>query len=60
MKILEKYIQGKENNPDTCEDGLYIGEDIIAVLDGVTAKSTYLWNGVSCRCYRRSDANKLL
>lgn len=33
LKILEQYIQGKENNPDTCEDGLYIGEDIIAVLE---------------------------
>lgn len=54
MKILEKYIQGKENNPDTCEDGLYIGEDIIAVLDGVTAKSTYLWNGVSSGCYGKN------
>lgn len=54
MKILEQYIQGKENNPDTCEDGLYIGEDIIAVLDGVTAKSTYLWNGVSSGCYGKN------
>lgn len=54
LKILEKYIQGKENNPDTCEDGLYIGEDIIAVLDGVTAKSTYLWNGVSSGCYGKN------
>ncbi len=54
MKILEQYIQGKENNPDTCEDGLYIGEDIIAVLDGVTAKNTYLWNGVSSGCYGKN------
>lgn len=54
LKILEQYIQGKENNPDTCEDGVYIGEDIIAVLDGVTAKSTYLWNGVSSGCYGKN------
>ena len=45
MKILEKFIQGKESNPETCEDGLFIGEQMVAIIDGVTTKGTYLWDG---------------
>lgn len=45
MQILESFICGKENNPSTCEDGIFIGEHLVAVIDGVTAKGNRLWNG---------------
>lgn len=38
---------GKENNPDTCEDGIFIGEHVVVLIDGVTAKGQRLWNGKS-------------
>lgn len=45
MQILETFLCGKENQPDTCEDGIFCGEHIVAVIDGVTAKGQSLWNG---------------
>lgn len=45
MQVLESFICGKENNPATCEDGIYIGRHLVAVIDGVTAKGTKLWDG---------------
>lgn len=45
MQIIESFLCGKENNPKTCEDGIYIGEHLVAVIDGVTAKGKRLWNG---------------
>ena len=53
MKILEKYICGKENNENTCEDGLVIGEDFVAVIDGVTAKGQHLWKGKKSGFYAK-------
>ena len=37
-KIIESYVCGKYKNQDLCEDGLVINSNIIAVIDGVTAK----------------------
>ena len=56
MKIIETFIQGKENDPDTCEDGIFIGENIAAVLDGVTAKGTCLWKGKKKRLFWKEPA----
>lgn len=53
MKIIERYLKGKSKEVDMCEDGLFIGEHVIAVIDGVTAKSPYLWNGKRSGCYAK-------
>lgn len=45
MQILESYLCGKENNPAACEDAIFFGEHLVAVIDGVTAKGTRLWSG---------------
>lgn len=45
MKIIESFISGKKNDPELCEDGLFINENFIAVIDGVTSKSDALFNG---------------
>lgn len=45
INLLEYFIKGKQANPDLCEDGLVIGENLISVIDGVTAKGTRLWEG---------------
>lgn len=36
--IIEQFIQSKKGNPALCEDGLFVGEHFIAVVDGVTGK----------------------
>lgn len=53
MRVIEHFLCGKENNPDTCEDGLVIGEHLIAVIDGVTSKGTRLWDGKASGCYAK-------
>lgn len=45
MQIIETFLCGKENNHKTCEDGIYVGAHLAAVVDGVTAKGKRLWNG---------------
>lgn len=44
MEIREYFIEGKINNTKN-EDGIYIGKNIIAVIDGVTSKTDNLYNG---------------
>ena len=38
MKIIESKIVGKKSQ-ETCEDGLVITDDFIAVIDGSTSKT---------------------
>jgi len=44
MKIKEYFTCGKINDENN-EDGLFISEKIIAVIDGVTTKTNNLYNG---------------
>lgn len=39
MDIVEQFIQGKKPNQEECEDGLFVGEHYIAVVDGATSSS---------------------
>ncbi len=43
MKIIEQFLQGKRQDPKKCEDGMFIGDDFIAVIDGVSSKGAYKW-----------------
>jgi glycerophosphoryl diester phosphodiesterase len=45
MKIIESFIKGKSKDQALCEDRLVITDHFIAVIDGVTSKSTRTWNG---------------
>lgn len=38
MKIIEQFIEGK-HSADTCEDGMVITDDFVAVIDGSTSKA---------------------
>ena len=53
LKVIETFLRGKENKKETCEDGIFIGEHLVAVVDGVTAKGTKLWNGKKSGCYAK-------
>ena len=45
IKIKEKFLCGKRQDQDLCEDGIFIGEHFVAVVDGVTSKGTLRWQG---------------
>ena len=53
MKIVETFLCGKENNPQTCEDGILVKDNMVVVIDGVTAKGKRLWNGMSSGCFAK-------
>lgn len=40
MKVIESKIEGKKS-PESCEDGLVVTADFIAVIDGSTSKTPY-------------------
>lgn len=41
MKIKEKFIKGKFNNPDLCEDGICVTDDFVMLIDGVSSFSKF-------------------
>lgn len=43
--IIEHFISAKSGNADDCEDGISIGENYVAVIDGATSKTDRKWNG---------------
>ena len=47
MVIREKFIMGKHPNTELCEDALFVSDNFIAVLDGVTSKSNRSFNNMS-------------
>lgn len=53
MQIIETFLCGKENDFKTCEDGIFIGENLAAVADGVTAKGMKVWDGKRSGCYAK-------
>lgn len=38
MRTVEQFIKGKKADDSLCEDALYIGDKLVAVIDGVTTK----------------------
>jgi len=53
MKIIEKFIASKHGNDALCEDGLFINDKFIAVMDGVTAKGEILWDSKTSGFYAK-------
>lgn len=51
MKIIEKFISSKYINQNLCEDGMFIGKKVIAVIDGVTSKGKTKFAGCSSGKY---------
>ena len=44
MNILESILLGKDKNQDICEDGAFVNDNFVAVIDGVTSKGKQLWS----------------
>lgn len=41
MKVIEKFLKGKFNKEELCEDGICVTENFIAVIDGVSSQSKF-------------------
>ena len=44
MKVMEKFLKGKFDKEELCEDGICITDDFIAVIDGVSSQSKFRYN----------------
>lgn len=60
MKVLEHFVCGKKGNSKDCEDGLVIGKNLIAVIDGVTPKGKRLWDTKTSGCYAKDILKEYL
>ena len=47
MRVIESMIRAKYHDQQLCEDGIFIGDKIAAVVDGVTSHEKLLWRGGS-------------
>lgn len=47
MKIIEQYLISKSGNIHDCEDMIYIGPQIVAVIDGATSKTFKFINNIT-------------
>lgn len=54
MKVLEKSVLGKAGDQELCEDGLFVNEHFIAVVDGVTAKGRLKWDWQASGCFAKN------
>lgn len=45
MKIVEEYLLGKYKDSMGCEDGYYINDKFVVVVDGATSQKEHLWDG---------------
>ena len=63
MQIIETKLLGKAKNQNLCEDGLFIKEHLVVVIDGVTSKSDELYYGFKSGKYAKDviidELNKL-
>ncbi|RPA60888.1 hypothetical protein EF384_03280 [Aerococcus agrisoli] len=46
MQIQHTFIQGKFDDPTQCEDAIFYNDHFVAIIDGVTAKSDYRYEGL--------------
>ncbi len=60
MKTIESFIQGKRIDQSNCEDGLYIGDNLVVVIDGVTTKGNRLVNGLTSGVFAKNTIVQFL
>lgn len=60
MRIIESYMRGKYADQSLCEDGVFIGSRIVAVIDGATSHGKLLWNGGRSGRFAKEVLSKFL
>jgi hypothetical protein len=44
MKVIEQFIESKTGRMETCEDAIYVDENFVAIIDGVSSKTDKKWD----------------
>lgn len=60
MKVIEKFLISKYGDMDRCEDGIYMDDNFIAVVDGATAKGEICWGGKTSGAYAKDTILKAM
>jgi|SRR5215217_761948 len=47
MRVIESFIAGKTGNEEECEDGIFVSDDFVAVVDGATDVSGLRYEGLT-------------
>jgi len=47
LKIVEKFLKGKNKDQSLCEDDYFFGKNYVLVVDGATSKNNIKYNNVS-------------
>ncbi|MDR1694452.1 MAG: hypothetical protein LBR70_04595 [Lactobacillaceae bacterium] len=47
MQVVEEFLEGRNKDQSLCEDGIFVSNDFIAIIDGATAKSKVQYGGKS-------------
>lgn len=47
IRVAEQFVEGKQQDSNRCEDALYIGDQLYAVVDGATNTSVAYEDGIS-------------
>ncbi len=47
MRVIESTLRGKYRDQHLCEDGIFIENKIVTMIDGVTSHGTLFWHGGS-------------
>lgn len=53
INIIEKTLVSKRKDGEGCEDGLFINDNFVCVVDGVTSKGSWTWNGHTSGYYAK-------
>lgn len=54
IELKEKQLIGKRSDQSLCEDGIFINENFVAVIDGVTSKGKQKWHQrLTSGCYAK-------
>ena len=45
MEVVEQFILGKKQDQNSCEDGIFVNDNFISIIDGATSHSGFEFNG---------------
>lgn len=45
MKVIEQFLESKTGDDSKCEDGIFVSDDFLAVIDGSSGQTKKIYNG---------------
>lgn len=60
MHIIEQFVEGKTKDSTECEDGIFVSDHFVAVIDGASSKTQVLYDGKKTGLIARDLVNNAL